>query len=146
MTVRSVVLSFFILSISFGILIMNEVNDKWAAEHSGTSLVYGGDMRMGYKNYTDFDIPTTQNEYNSTMRDYLTFTKPADTLMGFDFFQALKYGGKLIDLLFSSVFAFPHFLVIIGMPSFLELPMAMFLVLNHMLAVIYIVTGRTFIY
>jgi hypothetical protein len=144
MTVRSVIISFFILSFSFGMTVTNQINSEWSSTHSGKMLIpYHLDS---FKNYSEINIPTDRAGYNNSLRDITTFNKPNDISFNFDFFQNLKYGSMLVDLLFNSVWGFPAFLQSFGMPWFFVIPLSMFLVLNHILAAIYIVTGRTFIY
>ena len=145
MTVRAVVISFFIIALSFGMSVTRYINTSWAAEHGGLPLI--GSSATPYMDGTNFNIPVTATGYNSTVRDLMTFNKPSDALFNLDLFQSLRYGTFIIDLLFNSVFGFPMYLVnAFGMPEVLAVPLICFIVLNHILAIIYIVTGRTFIY
>jgi hypothetical protein len=145
MTVRAVIISFFIIAISFGMTVVNYINVTWAAEHGGVPFI-GGSI-FPFVNETKLNIPTTESGYNSTTRQLMTFNKPSDAVSNYDIFQSLTYGTFLIDLLFNSVFGFPTYLVnAFGMPEILAIPLISFVFLNHILAIIYIVTGRTFIY
>jgi hypothetical protein len=145
MTVRSVVISFFIIAFSFGMTITNEMNAAWANEHSGLKFI-DYDMTP-YMNYSDIGIPSDRAGYNNTMKTLTRYDKPTDVSFNLDFFQSIKYGGLLINILMNSVYGFPSFLnSAFGMPYFLVIPITLFLVLNHILAVIYIVTGRSFLY
>jgi hypothetical protein len=144
-TVRSVVISFFIIAISFGMTIVNSVNSQWAAEHGGLPLI--GGSRTPYVNETQLGLPMTSDAYNSTTKELMTFNKPSDAVFNLDLFQNLKYGTYILNILFNSVFGFPMYLVkTFGMPLILAVPLLAFVVLNHILAIIYIVKGRTFIY
>ena len=144
MTVRSVVISFFIIAISFGMTVFNTVNNQWAIE-KGSPLV--GYNRTSFMGYDSLGIPYNHTGYNATMQDMMSYRKPSDVVYQLDFFQAIRYGSLLFDVLFNSVFGFPSFLAnAFGMPLILVTPLTLFLVLNHILAIIYIVTGRTFIY
>lgn len=145
MTIRSVIISFFVLAFSFGMVLMNQVNMQWAVDNN--NLTFIGGERTPYLNYTDVNLPTTRIGYNSTMGNLMDYNKPNDAILQLDIFQNIKYGQILFDLLFNIVFGFPQFLAnAFGMSQLLVLPLTAFIVINHILAVIYIVTGRTFIY
>jgi len=144
MTVRSVVISFFIICFSFGMAITNEVNAAYAADRNETIM---GASLTPFLSYGDIGLPSNTASYNETMRSLTTYNKPEGVVLQFDFFQNIKYAGYILGLLFASVFGFFYFLGGIGLiPNLLILPLTLLLSLNHVLALIYIVTGRTFIY
>jgi len=145
LTVRSVTISLAIIAFSFGMVMVNQINNAWAADHGGRPFT-GGNM-TSFMNYSDINVPTDRIGYNNTMRDITDYNAPADITADLGFFQALKYSSILFDVLFNSVFGFPQFLAAaFGMPQLFVPPLTIFIVLNHIFALIYMVTGRTFIY
>lgn len=142
MTVRSVVISFFILSIAMSMSIAAAMN----AEHQAlTGHKLFDDDRAPYMTYSQMGIPQDKSGYNDTVKDLTTYVSPGGE-QDEGFFQNIRYGSIILDTLFNATLGFPAFLVSFGMPTYLETPLFMFVVLNHILAVIYIVTGRTFVY
>ena len=147
MSVRAVIVSMVVICISFGLTITNAVGDQYKAD---TGKEIFGQRITPFLSYTDMSVngvPSTSSEYNTTMGDAATFNRPNNVLLQFDFFQALKYASMLTKILFASVFGFFYYLEGLGvMPAMLATPLTLLLGLNHLLALIYIITGRTFIY
>ena len=144
MTVRSVVISFFIICISFGMTITNGVNDTWNGTYNQTLM---GPNISPFMNYSNTGVPSDEAGYNSSISGLTDYQPPGNVIMGFDFFQGIKYAGVLIGILFNTVFGFFYYLAALNIiPNIWAIPLTIMLVFNHILAVMYIVTGRTFIY
>jgi hypothetical protein len=140
---RAIIISFFIFAVSFGMVITNTVNTLWQADYGAPLIGYS---KTPYLNYSQVNIAQDRTTYNSTMADISDVRPPPGVDTTVDIYQNVKYSQILFDLLFTATFGFPLFLTGFGMPTFLVPPLSIFLVINHTLALIYIVTGRTFIY
>ena len=147
MSVRAVIVSMVVICMSFGLTITNAVGDQYKAD-TGQELF--GQRVTPFISYGDMQtngVPLNAQQYNQTMGDATTFNRPNNVVLQFDFFQSLKYAGILTKILFSSVFGFFYYLYGLGViPLMLRDPLTLLLGLNHLLALIYIITGRTFIY
>jgi hypothetical protein len=140
---RAVLISFFIFAVSFGMIITNQVNTLWTAGY-GVPLI--GWSRTPYLNYSDIGVAQDRASYNSTMANLAAVNRPTGIDYSLNLFQNIKYSQLLFDLLFTATIGFPEFMTLFGMPTFLVPPLFIFLVINHILALIYLITGRTFVY
>ena len=147
MSVRAVIVSMVVICLSFGLTITNAVGDQYKAD-TGQELF--GQRITPFISYSDMQtngVPLSSQQYNSTMGDASTFNRPNNVYQDFSFFQSLKFAGTLTKILLSSVFGFFYYLYGLGIiPLMLRDPLTLLLGLNHLLALIYILTGRTFIY
>ena len=140
MSGRSVVISFFIICISIGITIMNEVNAEWAKSEDRMFIEYNITSPVNYSDLTD----VSQSGVNDTYRDFGEYNKPADVTQDFGFFQGLRAGRLFLDVVFNSVWGFPKFMTEFGMPNLFVIPLAVLIILNHILTLVYIFTGKSF--
>ena len=140
MSGRSVIISLFVVAISFAMTMTNEVNRTWAAAYNRPLIDYNITSPV---NYSDFGDTSTAG-FNETYRNITSYGKPADVTQDYGFFQSLSATRIFTNLLLNIVVGVPNFLVLFGMPSFMVAPITVMLLINHVLTLIYLVTGKTF--
>ena len=141
-TQRAMLISLFVMSISLGISMLNEINSIYEGE-MGQPLVrinattYLNDGQYG----TSGDI----QEFNSTMNDIGEFNKPDNIAFDFSFWQSIKLLKILGETFIYAVWGFPFFLqTYFGMPQLLTLPMLIFINISHILFGAYVILGKSF--
>ena len=140
MSGRSIVVSFFVICVSIGILIVNDVNARWSSSENRNYIDYN---ITGFINYTDLGDVSNAG-FNDTYRNLTTYHKPADISYDFGFFKSLGYTWDIIKMFFTTVINFPDYLNMYWDISQYVIPLKILLLMNHLLTIIYLVTGKSF--
>ena len=141
-TQRAIIISLFIMSTSFGITMLNELNIAYEAE-TGQKLI-----RKEITTFIEYDevgVSHDDTEYNQTLNDVAEFNKPDNIAFDFSFWQSIKIFKIIANAFIYSVYGFPNFLhTEFGMPELLVIPMLILINLCHLLFAIYVILGKSF--
>lgn len=142
-TDRAVVVSLFILCVSFGIVMANEVNAEFNSELGRAFIKAEITPDINYTNTGNYDGST--GSLNRTVADIGEARIPQGINFDFGFWQSIKILTIFWEVLIFSVAGFPEFLnIAFGMPALLVTPMQFMIGLSHILLAIFIITGKKF--
>ena len=123
----------------------NELNLSYSVATCGSyncKLVdYGVDPMISY---SQLNLGLNSGEFNDTMQQVMDFKKPENINFNFDFFKSIDIGRMLYNTLISTVWGFPFYLGILGMPSLFVYPLLLMMELSHLIVLIYILLGKSF--
>lgn len=146
-TERAMVVSVFIMCLSFGIIITNEMNAEYNNEMGRKLINYEITPPLNYSDIPGLD--DSKETLNSTINDITEFNKPAGITFDFAFWQSIKIVKIFTDMLMFSVWGFPAFLAAtpplgVGMPVYLVIPIGILINLSHLLLVLFLFFGKKF--
>ena len=139
MVYRGILVSMFVICMSFGLTIINEVNAQYETDTGRKFIDFEATPPF---NFSDYQGISSKEEFNSSMGSVGDFNKPSDVGFDFDFFQSINVLRLLGNIIFYSVWGFPGFLINFGMPGFMELPMIILMNLNHMFVAVYLILNK----
>lgn len=142
-TKRAMVISVFVMCMSFGMIMINTFSGEYAAAEGHQLVNYNITAPI---NYTSFGVlDTTQGGLNATSNRVMTFDKPEDVSFDFGFWQRIQIAKLIWEIFITSTYGFPLFVnAAFGMPAFFVLPLMLLINVSHILLILKIYPGIEF--
>jgi len=134
---RSLALAVFIMCLSMGITIFNDINEEAEFIQNGEPLI------TEFIDLNELEIGG-ESGLNSTTNDLGNYQKPEEVTQDFGFTHGIRVFNIIVNTVINATYGFSSILTNFGIPDAFATPIGILINLNYVFLMIYTILGKSY--